>query len=128
MNRAVFTSRAIAAAVILIAVAFAAGSSAQGGAPAAQSQPAAAGPAPRTADGHPDLSGVWWPGRDLQIRPLGDPPPAAPGAPPPLAAQVGRRGDPRSPICISRGRRRRPRRSPTRTTRRFAACPRHSAL
>jgi hypothetical protein len=94
MNRAVFTSRAIAAAMILIAVAFTAGSSAQGGAPATQGQPAAAGPAPRTADGHPDLSGVWWPGRDLQIRPLGDPPPAAPGAPPP-AGRAG--GPPRRP-------------------------------
>ena len=25
----------------------------------------ARGPAPRMTDGHPDLSGVWWPGRDL---------------------------------------------------------------
>jgi hypothetical protein len=40
---------------------------------------APAGPTPRMADGHPDLSGVWWPGRDLQIRPL-DSAPAA-GAP-----------------------------------------------
>ena len=108
MNHAVFTSRAIAA-MMLIAVAFAAGSSAQGGAPAAQSQPAAAGPAPR-----PGRLGILHQ-QLLELRP-------------PLAAQVGRRGDPRSPICISRGRRRRPRRSPTRTTRRFAACPRHSAL
>ena len=47
-----------------------------GGAPA--TPPKAAGPAPKAADGHPDLSGVWWPGRDLQIRPLGSEPPAAP--------------------------------------------------
>jgi hypothetical protein len=44
-----------------------------------------AGPAPRTVDGHPDLSGVWWPGRDLQIRPLGDPPPVANGGAAPAA-------------------------------------------
>jgi hypothetical protein len=49
---------------------------------ATASNEARTGPAPRMADGHPDLSGVWWPGRDLQVRPLGSPAPA----PPPAAA------------------------------------------
>jgi len=33
------------------------------------------GPAPRMADGHPDLSGVWWGGADIGAR--GSRPPAA---------------------------------------------------
>ena len=33
----------------------------------AYAQKAAAGPAPRAADGHPDLSGVWWPGADVPV-------------------------------------------------------------
>src|SRR5215831_20155810 len=44
-------------------------------------------PAPRTTDGHPDLSGVWWPGRDLQVPPLrteAAPPRPANAAPPPV--------------------------------------------
>jgi len=32
---------------------------------------------PRAADGHPDLSGVWWPGSDLRIQPLTPTPPPA---------------------------------------------------
>jgi hypothetical protein len=47
----------------------------------ALSSPAAA-QVPRTSDGHPDLSGVWWPGRDVPIAPLTPPPPPAAGAPP----------------------------------------------
>jgi hypothetical protein len=48
-------------------------------------QPAPApGPIPKAADGHPDLSGVWWPGRDVPLRPLADQPsaPAAAGGAP----------------------------------------------
>ena len=32
--------------------------------------PKPSGPAPRAADGHPDLSGVWWPGQDVPVQPL----------------------------------------------------------
>jgi hypothetical protein len=41
-------------------------------------------PAPRAADGHPDLSGVWWRGADVGGRPAGAPagPPARPAQPP----------------------------------------------
>jgi hypothetical protein len=32
--------------------------------------PAPSGPVPRMPDGHPDLSGVWWLGRDIPVAPL----------------------------------------------------------
>ena len=86
----------IAVAIMLTVVAPAPGvaqTDGRGAPPAAASPapPAAPpAPAPRTADGHPDLSGVWWPGRDLQVRPLGAPPPTPPGGAPP----AGRAGGP----------------------------------
>src|SRR5262245_11324924 len=46
----------------------------------AQTRPA--GPVPRTADGRPDLSGAWWPGRDVPLRPLGEAAPTATAAAP----------------------------------------------
>lgn len=49
----------------------------RGAAPAATKAPAAAKPAakpaPRMADGHPDLSGVWWGGGDVGNLPRGGP-------------------------------------------------------
>ena len=47
----------------------AAAQSAAPGASAAQKE-APAGPVPRTPDGRPDLSGVWWPGRDVPVATL----------------------------------------------------------
>jgi hypothetical protein len=38
--------------------------------------------APRMADGHPDLSGVWWRGADVGGRGFGPPPPARPAGGP----------------------------------------------
>ena len=71
-------SRLFAITPLALALCASPASAQTGGAPA--TPPKAAGPAPKAADGHPDLSGVWWPGRDLQIRPLGSEPPAAPVA------------------------------------------------
>jgi hypothetical protein len=45
--------------------------------------PATAKPAPRMADGHPDLSGVWWRGGDIGGRGFGGAPRGTPGATPP---------------------------------------------
>jgi hypothetical protein len=46
--------------------------------------PAAAGPVPRLADGHPDLSGVWWGGGDVGAR-SGGGPLRRPSGPPPAS-------------------------------------------
>jgi hypothetical protein len=62
---------------------------------AAAAAPAASAQVPRAADGHPDLSGVWWPGRDVPLAPLTPPsaaatPPAAPAPPPTPRARAPR--------------------------------------
>ena len=63
---------ASAAIVALILAGHNGPSAAQGaasGASVAQKE-APAGPVPRTPDGRPDLSGVWWPGRDVPVTTL----------------------------------------------------------
>jgi hypothetical protein len=49
----------------------------------AEASAAKPGPAPRMADGHPDLSGVWWRGGDVGGRGFGGPPREPGAAPPP---------------------------------------------
>jgi hypothetical protein len=81
MTHSIKTSAIIGALACLVAAAFPLAAQ-------APSAPAATvGKAPRMADGHPDLSGVWWRGADIGGRPAG-PRPAAqnsggPPAPPP---------------------------------------------
>jgi hypothetical protein len=71
-----------AAVVALVSFASIVFTAAAGRAPAQAGRGAApakapAGQAPRMPDGHPDLSGVWWRGSDIGVRPLGASP--APG-------------------------------------------------
>src|SRR5262249_25218293 len=56
---------------------------------AASVNTAAPGPVPRMADGHPELSGVWWRGSDIGGRPAGGAPAGARGG-----APAGGRGAP----------------------------------
>src|ERR1700733_9773345 len=67
MKRALLTA--------LLCLAPVAGDPAAGQTGAAPASTAVA-PAPRASDGHPDLSGVWWPGRSLPVAPLNAAPPA----------------------------------------------------
>ena len=72
MKRVWIASTAVGVALALVwfassAVSPAAAQTAQRGAAATATPPntAPAGPVPRMADGHPDLSGVWWGGADI---------------------------------------------------------------
>src|SRR5262245_4155803 len=95
MKRALLMT-VVGAAAVLVALAMTPSPlSAQRGAAAAGASAAPAGPVPRTADGHPDLSGVWWPGQDLQVRPLADAP--RPLDAPPPARGAAPAGPPRQP-------------------------------
>ena len=70
-------TRDTAAVVLLLSLlpASSAFAAAQNEATGATTSTAPAGPVPRAADGHPDLTGVWWPGADVGVANLkvGDP-------------------------------------------------------
>src|SRR4029077_20694129 len=65
-----YVASALTAAVVIAVASLALTSSApvaaqSAAAAGAANASAAAKPIPRTADGHPDMTGVWWPGHDL---------------------------------------------------------------
>ena len=92
MKRALCTALAASAVVAATVVTVALTSTPVAAQRGAAGQDArSAGPVPRTANGHPDLSGVWWAGADAPVRPLADP--AAPVRP----APVPQAGPPRQP-------------------------------
>ncbi len=83
------TIKTVSATATAIAVAWLAAGALDTAAAQSSAAPGAAekkaGPAPKMADGHPDLSGVWWGGGDVGgrgFRPGGGPP-AGGGTPPP---------------------------------------------
>ena len=61
---AVVTSAAVIAMVSFVSLTSSA-AAAQAGREAGAPKAAPAPPVPRMPDGHPDLTGVWWPGRDI---------------------------------------------------------------
>lgn len=65
MQKSTSLQRVIALCALAPLAAFAAAPAAK---PAPAGTPASAGPIPRMADGHPDLSGVWWGGGDIGSR------------------------------------------------------------
>ena len=82
MNHASIGFRAcVVGGVVLAGLATAQVAAAQDAKPA---NPASGGPVPRMADGHPDLSGVWWGGGDVGAR-GGAGPLRRPSGPPPVS-------------------------------------------
>ena len=86
MKRTLISSSVTTAAMMAILcfapIAFTSAAAQTGaGAGAAPAKTTPAGAVPRTADGHPDLSGVWWPGHDNSVPPLGTPVNATPTPP-----------------------------------------------
>src|SRR5262245_53033852 len=75
MKRILIALIVFAAVAAIVSPAFAQ----RGNAPAASTAAAPAGPTPKTADGHPDLSGVWWRGSDVGGRPAAGTPGALGG-------------------------------------------------